>query len=167
MPWIITWFAHSFDDINVITRIWDYLISSQASAIVYASAALILETKQSMLEHCQGSYDLGTIHSFYQRISKVNVDIDRVIRTAIDLEREVALSTIPQRDSLPSETVMKEENFVQLIRLHELYRSTQQRKQANKKRVKQLLIISGLVGLALWSYSVYGRRLFGRLPGGL
>jgi hypothetical protein len=117
---------------------------------------------------------LGTIHSFYQRISKVNVDIDRVIRTAIDLEREVALSTIPQRDSLPSEyfqllsrTVMKEENFVQLIRLHELYRSTQQRKQANKKRVKQLLIISGLVGLALWSYSVYGRRLFGRLPGGL
>lgn len=46
MPWIITWFAHSFDDINVITRIWDYLISSQASAIVYASAALILETKR-------------------------------------------------------------------------------------------------------------------------
>jgi hypothetical protein len=42
MAWIITWFAHSFEDINVVTRIWDYMISSQASAIVYISAALIL-----------------------------------------------------------------------------------------------------------------------------
>jgi len=59
MPWIITWFAHSFDDINVITRIWDYLISSQASAIVYASAALILESKQSLVEYCNGNYDVS------------------------------------------------------------------------------------------------------------
>lgn len=55
MPWIITWFAHSFDDINVITRIWDYLIASQASAIVYASAALILETKSDLINFCNES----------------------------------------------------------------------------------------------------------------
>lgn len=42
MAWIITWFAHSFENIEIITRIWDYLISSPASAIVYISAALII-----------------------------------------------------------------------------------------------------------------------------
>jgi hypothetical protein len=63
MPWIITGFAHSFDDINIIARIWDYLISSQASAIVYTSAALILETKKQLLAHCDGSYDVIHLHN--------------------------------------------------------------------------------------------------------
>lgn len=53
MPWIITWFAHTFEDINTITRIWDYLISSPASAIVYLSSALILETKQDLVKQCE------------------------------------------------------------------------------------------------------------------
>lgn len=62
---------------------------------------------------------------------------------------------------------MKEENFVQLIRLHELYRTTQQRKLANKRRMKNILVVGALLGLAIWSYSTYGRKFFGRIPGGL
>ena len=61
MPWIITWFAHSFDDIGVISRIWDYLLSSKPSAIVYVSAALILNSKRKLLEYCNemgGGYDV-------------------------------------------------------------------------------------------------------------
>ena len=42
MSWIITWFAHNFEDIDTISRIWDYLISSKPSAIVYVSAAFII-----------------------------------------------------------------------------------------------------------------------------
>lgn len=62
---------------------------------------------------------------------------------------------------------MEEKNFMQLIRLHEIYKSTQERKKGNKRRMKRLLMLSALVGVALWSYSMYGKKLFGSIPGGL
>lgn len=54
---------------------------------------------------------------------------------------------------------MKEENFTKLIRLHELYRLTQDRRQKNNKRLKVVLVGVGLVALAFWSYSVFGKKI--------
>ena len=62
MSWIITWFAHNFEDINVISRIWDYLISSEPSAIVYISSAFIVESKEKLIEYMEemgGGYDVN------------------------------------------------------------------------------------------------------------
>ena len=41
IPWILTWFSHSLDDINDICRVWDYLFCSKQNAILYVCAAFI------------------------------------------------------------------------------------------------------------------------------
>ncbi len=41
IPWILTWFAHSFNDLNNIYRIYDYLLSSEPEALFYLVASVI------------------------------------------------------------------------------------------------------------------------------
>jgi len=50
VSWILTWFSHSFKKIQVIQRIFDFLISSPPSSILYMCAALILISKEKLLE---------------------------------------------------------------------------------------------------------------------
>lgn len=42
MPWVLSWFSHSLENINDILRIWDYLLCSNQSAILYVCAAFII-----------------------------------------------------------------------------------------------------------------------------
>lgn len=41
IPWILTWFSHSLENINDICRIWDYLLCSNQNTILYVCAAFI------------------------------------------------------------------------------------------------------------------------------
>lgn len=50
IPWILTWFAHSISDITKIWRIYDYLLCSEPYSIIYVCAALIIATKEQLLD---------------------------------------------------------------------------------------------------------------------
>ena len=53
IPWILTWFAHNFSSVKTICRIWDYLLCTGPYAVFYLTAAIILMTKQELLENCE------------------------------------------------------------------------------------------------------------------
>ena len=42
ISWILTWFAHSFTNLDQVERIYDYLLCSEPYVVAYLSAAFIL-----------------------------------------------------------------------------------------------------------------------------
>jgi hypothetical protein len=40
IPWILTWFSHSIKKINIINRIFDYLLCSPPHTIIFTCAAV-------------------------------------------------------------------------------------------------------------------------------
>mmetsp|Transcript_33156 Transcript_33156/g.105836 ORF Transcript_33156/g.105836 Transcript_33156/m.105836 type:complete len:438 (+) Transcript_33156:40-1353(+) len=45
LSWIVTWFAHDVDDLEVVTLLWDNLLeASHPAFVLYLSAALVAET---------------------------------------------------------------------------------------------------------------------------
>jgi len=43
--WLLTLFAHEVENFSVLTRIWDYLLTSNPLKIIHFSTALIIEQK--------------------------------------------------------------------------------------------------------------------------
>jgi len=50
LPWILTWFAHSLNDVDYISRIYDFLLSSEPYSIIYVCAGFIIGTRELLLE---------------------------------------------------------------------------------------------------------------------
>lgn len=45
IPWVLTWFAHSLNDLDMIARIYDYLLSAEPYSIIYVCAGFIIGTR--------------------------------------------------------------------------------------------------------------------------
>ena len=77
MPWILTWFVHSINEIAIITRIFDYLLSSPPHTILYLCAAFIRRSKNKLLM----SHDVddeGMLFAFFSKVlfedGVINID---------------------------------------------------------------------------------------------
>ena len=46
IPWMVTWFAHSISSLKAISRIWDYILCTGPTAILFLSAGMILSSKK-------------------------------------------------------------------------------------------------------------------------
>jgi len=90
IPWLLTWFAHSFSDINTVMRIYDYLLSSPPTSIIYMCVAMMLITKDKLFAS-HPTLELGEIHTFYQNLHKEDIDLEQLIQTTMKLEETVDL----------------------------------------------------------------------------
>eukprot|EP01038_Epipyxis_sp_PR26KG_P009667 gene9667-13016_t len=59
--WLITWFAHDIKDVDAISRIYDVLLCSPPSFIIYLSAAYILHLRDGILA-CE--CDFAELHNY-------------------------------------------------------------------------------------------------------
>ena len=63
--WLLTWFSHDMKDINDLARLFDVLLCSDPSYIIYLCAAYLLHFKDDIM---QNECDFPTIHQFTTKI---------------------------------------------------------------------------------------------------
>jgi hypothetical protein len=64
LPWILTWFSHSIDDIAVISRLFDILLVTPCPLFpVYVAAFVILSQRDQVLAK---SDDYTDVHCYFQ-----------------------------------------------------------------------------------------------------
>jgi len=85
VPWLLTWFAHSLRDMDQILRIYDFLLSSPPQTIIYMCAALLIITKEELVNSTE-ELDMPAVHQFYQKIDIPDVEL--LIATTIEMERK-------------------------------------------------------------------------------
>lgn len=59
LPWLLTWFSHTLNDIEQVYRIFDFLLCQQPYFIIYLCASLLLNTKQWLLDHVKEEQEGG------------------------------------------------------------------------------------------------------------
>jgi hypothetical protein len=48
LPWMITWFSQTISNLKSISRIWDYILCTGPTGIIYLVAAFILCSKNKL-----------------------------------------------------------------------------------------------------------------------
>lgn len=99
LPWLLTWFSHTLNDIEQVYRIFDFLLCQQPYFIIYLCASLLLNTKQWLLDHVkeeQEGGEMGVIYTFYQNIKNVPFDLEVILQKSVQLEQEVSFYKIQQ-----------------------------------------------------------------------
>ncbi|EAR87995.3 rab-GTPase-TBC domain protein (macronuclear) [Tetrahymena thermophila SB210] len=120
ISWILTWFAHSFTDLNKIQRIFDFLLCSQPQTISYLSAALILITKEQLqegLNECEGGFEQGVIFQFYQNdnLNQLEIDFGKWFQKCKYLEKTYKFDKLLLQFELPKDSNLYEHQFNQLL----------------------------------------------------
>ncbi|KAL4476286.1 hypothetical protein ABPG74_010019 [Tetrahymena malaccensis] len=133
ISWILTWFAHSFTDLNKIQRIFDFLLCSQPQTISYLSAALILITKQQLQEGlcaCDDGFEQGVIFQFYQNdnLNQLEIDFNKWFQKCEQLEKTYKFDKLVLQFELPKDSNLYENQFNQLLK----YRQDLNRKGISK-----------------------------------
>lgn len=74
VSWILTWFAHDIKSISIISRIYDYCLSSHESISLYLSASLLIYFKKELLDNV---CDDVSLHLFFSKLNwkQINYDI--------------------------------------------------------------------------------------------
>ena len=76
VSWLLTWFAHDVKNINIISRIYDYCLSSHESISLYLSAALLIYFKKELLDQITDDISL---HVFFQSLEWEKINYDKWI----------------------------------------------------------------------------------------
>ncbi|KAL4475473.1 hypothetical protein ABPG72_013297 [Tetrahymena utriculariae] len=121
ISWILTWFAHSFTNLNKIQRIFDFLLCSQPQTISYLSAALILITKEKLqegLNECDDGFEQGVIFQFYQNdnLNQLEIDFNKWFQKCAQLEKTYKFNKLVLQFELPRDSNLYENQFNQLLK---------------------------------------------------
>jgi Rab-GTPase-TBC domain len=92
LPWCLTWFAHDVHNLNVIARLYDTLMTSHTLYIFYLSAAVVLHSKDKLL---QLEPDFATVHDFLARLPQSQLPWSAILQQA-----DLLLQTCPPRELL-------------------------------------------------------------------
>ncbi|KAI8330836.1 rab-GTPase-TBC domain-containing protein [Chlamydoabsidia padenii] len=84
LSWVLTWFSHDLDDLDLILPLFDLFLSSTPMMPLYVSAALVLLHRQPLL--LLDKDDPSLIHSFLCKLPQQVSSINPVIALALDLE---------------------------------------------------------------------------------
>jgi len=70
LAWVLTGFAHSVDDLDVTSRLYDIILASHPLLCLYLAAALVLRptTRARLLKVAEEDCSMPTIHHFLQNI---------------------------------------------------------------------------------------------------
>ncbi|KAL0077385.1 rab-GTPase-TBC domain-containing protein [Phycomyces blakesleeanus] len=82
LSWVITWCSHDLDDLDKITRLFDFFLCSNPLMPVYFTAAVVLSRRSEILRlECEFS----TVHGFLTKLPQ-DIDVERLIGSAIEIE---------------------------------------------------------------------------------
>eukprot|EP01084_Bolivina_argentea_P006904 13040_1 len=100
VSWLITWFAHEIRDMNVIARIYDYVLCSHELIPLYMSSALLIYFRKELLMQV---HDDVTLHCFFQELKWEKIDFNKVIHLSEELfkkypPRSYSMSSILSAD---------------------------------------------------------------------
>lgn len=83
LPWVLTWFAHHFDDFDSVCRLYDFFLAAHPLAHVYASAAVVVERRAELLAlEC----DYSAVHGALVRLPQT-FDVNRIVQRTVLLLR--------------------------------------------------------------------------------
>eukprot|EP01119_Soliformovum_irregulare_P008772 TRINITY_DN21879_c0_g1_i1.p1 TRINITY_DN21879_c0_g1~~TRINITY_DN21879_c0_g1_i1.p1 ORF type:complete len:376 (+),score=88.04 TRINITY_DN21879_c0_g1_i1:99-1226(+) len=82
LSWVLTWFSHGFDDLEIIARLFDLFIASHPLMPLYLGAQIILYFKDELLNNVECEY--SSIHGFLNNIPQ-SLPFDQLIPDAIRL----------------------------------------------------------------------------------
>ncbi|KAI8079831.1 rab-GTPase-TBC domain-containing protein [Halteromyces radiatus] len=88
LSWVITWFSHDLDDLPSIYQLFDVFLSSNPMMPLYASAALVMMHRDTILNHFSMD-DPSTVHSYLSKLPQQrHLDVTRWIKWMVDLENK-------------------------------------------------------------------------------
>ncbi|EGC37442.1 hypothetical protein DICPUDRAFT_149933 [Dictyostelium purpureum] len=76
ISWILTWFSHNLEELDLAARVYDYFLSSHPMASVYFSVSVITNLRDQLLK-LECSFD--SIHAFFTSNLPENLDLDKII----------------------------------------------------------------------------------------
>jgi hypothetical protein len=168
VSWILTWFSHSFKKVDVIQRIFDFLISSPPSSILYMCAALILISKENLLATATDDLDIAVIHMFFQKLDLD--DPDFLISTTIEMEKQLKFQKVLENSdlNLPEESIFRLQKHIKgKYYQHHLQGKSRAlllsvggkpNKTLQEKIIKSVGTVGFVVFLSLVSYKVFSRK---------
>ncbi|KAG5480463.1 hypothetical protein LSCM4_06230 [Leishmania orientalis] len=126
VSWVITWYVHSIDDLQVLARLFDYfMVDEEGSAVIHFTAALVISQRETIFEWIHGakeemSIGMGSTAASEDGImlmARVYAQLSRMPRCVLDNIDKDALNALveqaEQYSALYSSTVQQEEkNFL-------------------------------------------------------
>eukprot|EP00045_Choanoeca_perplexa_P002933 m.27699 g.27699 ORF g.27699 m.27699 type:complete len:385 (+) comp11775_c0_seq2:189-1343(+) len=95
ISWVITWFAHEIENLDDLQRLFDFLLASHPLMVLYLSAAVVHQNRQTLLEaECEFT-------EVYRHIIRIkNFAIEDAIQTAQTWYQETNPQELLRRASL-------------------------------------------------------------------
>lgn len=82
LSWVLTWFSHGFDDLPLITRLFDLFIASHPLMPLYVGAQIILHFRDQLLDTVECEY--SAIHGFLTKLPQ-SLPFEDIIHQAVEL----------------------------------------------------------------------------------
>ncbi|KAL0491612.1 hypothetical protein AKO1_010314 [Acrasis kona] len=151
LSWVLTWFSHVIDDLDLIGRLFDFFIPNHPLMSIYASAAVVLQRRQELLSvESEFSEVFGLLNSFPETHKVVDEQwVEDIISQASRL-----FSTHPPHKIIQKQKLLKPTScFLQYP-----FPYTSQEVSTTIK-ISKLLWMTGLsIGIGLFAYYVMLRR---------
>ncbi|KAI9271102.1 rab-GTPase-TBC domain-containing protein [Helicostylum pulchrum] len=101
LSWVITWCSHDLDDLEKITRLFDFFLSSNPFMAIYFSAAVVLSRKDELLAlECE----MSTVHSFLTKLPK-DLDVDFLCQQACELQEKYSVYDVQRQSKVALDQV--------------------------------------------------------------
>ncbi|EDV25499.1 uncharacterized protein TRIADDRAFT_24329, partial [Trichoplax adhaerens] len=81
ISWLITWFAHDFEDPAISYRLYDFFLAHHPLMPVYTAAAMVLRRSEEILE---SERDIGFLHALLRRLPQ-DVPVEALIEESMAL----------------------------------------------------------------------------------
>eukprot|EP00027_Filamoeba_sp_ATCC50430_P002344 CAMPEP_0168553946 /NCGR_PEP_ID=MMETSP0413-20121227/7516_1 /TAXON_ID=136452 /ORGANISM="Filamoeba nolandi, Strain NC-AS-23-1" /LENGTH=358 /DNA_ID=CAMNT_0008584651 /DNA_START=132 /DNA_END=1205 /DNA_ORIENTATION=- len=82
LSWVITWFSHSFDNLDSIARLFDLFIASHPLMPLYVGVAIILHFREKLLREVDCEY--SAVHTFLCNVPQ-DIPLEPIINKALEL----------------------------------------------------------------------------------
>ncbi|KAG5506519.1 hypothetical protein JKF63_06022 [Porcisia hertigi] len=126
VSWVITWYVHNIENLDVLTRLFDYfVVDVEGSAIIYFTAALVIHQRETILEWINdANEEIGVTMSDTEArddgimlMARVYAQLSRLPARVLDrIDNDTLNSLVKQAEqycALYRDTVKKEEeNFL-------------------------------------------------------
>eukprot|EP01132_Coremiostelium_polycephalum_P007750 gene7750-9534_t len=101
LSWIITWFSHNLEDLDLVARVFDYFLSSHPLSVLYFSVNLIKHLREGLLNSEPG---FDVVHGYFSHIPD-NLPLDLLIQNTQDLIEQFPPSKLQAKANITNEFI--------------------------------------------------------------
>jgi len=91
LSWVLTWFSHGFDSLEIIARLFDVFIASHPLMPLYIGAIIIVSVRTKLLNQVECEYSM--VHTYLSNISQ-NLPWEIIIQQAVNLQLRYPPNTL-------------------------------------------------------------------------